>query len=71
VRVPSELRPYVKAAVAQGWRYELSGHNGRLYPPCRPGKRVPIVLVPHRVKDRTALRNKIAELRRAGLRLPK
>lgn len=67
--VPKDFRKYVEAAVEQGWEFRRSSKHGRLYPP--EDSDAPIVSVPKTSGDRRAVYNKVAQLRRAGVDLPR
>lgn len=66
--VPRDFRKYVKAAVEQGWEFRRCAKHNQLYPP--KDSDAPIVSVPKTSGDRRAVYNKVAQLRRAGVKLP-
>lgn len=62
-QVPKDFRPYVKAAVQQGWEFRRRKRHAWLYSP----DRVTTVSIPCSPSDHRALKNTICELRRADV----
>ena len=65
--IHEDLRAAVEAAVRQGWNFQPGGHRGRLYP---PQKDKPFITIPAKLGDKRGIRNKVAQLRRAGVKFP-
>lgn len=59
-----DFEPLVAAALEQGWRWEMRSKHGRLYSP--DGKT--IVAIPTSPSDHRGVKNKRAELKRAGVK---